>query len=109
MFESEPALAKTPAGSPPGRSVDRSAGPYLLFGPLGLRAGWGILLYFIVAALLGTGLFFAIADGTGRLAQIRTETAETRASAKQQSATSSAPVPSLSLPRPGRCCLLASC
>ncbi len=61
---------KTPSG---GRGV--------LIGPLGLRAGWGILIYFLLAALLGWALFAGLFRGTGQMKQYRAESKQAQATA----------------------------
>ena len=53
------------------RSAAQTAPTNILSGPLGLRAGWGILLFVILAGLLGFLLFFGLAKGTGTLAQFQ--------------------------------------
>ena len=92
-FESGPA---GPASNKPGGSVrDSEMQPYVLVGPLGLRAGWGTLMYLVLAAILGYALFFAVAGGTGKLEQIQTEAAEAQAAAQGSRATRETPAPEL--------------
>ena len=68
-FESEPPLIPAPivsVTSPPSL-------PPVLSGPLGLRAGWGIAIFFIVAAVLGMLLFLGLAKGTAQFDRFRAE------------------------------------
>lgn len=51
----------------------------ILRGPYGLRAGWGILLFFLLAALLGVILFVGFYKGTGQLAEFQREGQQARA------------------------------
>ena len=60
-----PALATPPFAQRPEPASDA------LHGPLGLRAGWGILLFFLLAAVLGVLLFFVLFKGSGRLNEFR--------------------------------------
>lgn len=62
------------------------AGPGVLVGPLGLRAGWGLLVYVLLAALLGTALFLGLFRATGQLKPFQAQARETRAAAAQAKA-----------------------
>ena len=53
----------------------------VLIGPLGLRAGWGILLFLVIAGILGTVLFLGLAKGTGSLAGFQREVEQARQAA----------------------------
>ena len=61
-------------------------GPGVLVGPLGLRAGWGILLYFIVAGLLGTVLFLGLFRATGQLSRLQADGQQAKVAAAQAKA-----------------------
>ncbi len=90
-FESEPPLVPPPLlPTPSGRSPTE-----VLLGPLGLRAGWGILLYLLLALMLGTGLLLGIAKETGRLAALRAEGAQNREVARVAKATGVASTPAV--------------
>ncbi len=62
-----PALA-TPEFAPPG---GHSQG--ILYGPLGLRAGWGIALYTVIAAILIFLCFTGIFTVTGQMKRLKAE------------------------------------
>lgn len=86
-FESETPLVPAPLiASPP------SAGPAVLVGPLGLRAGWGLLLYLLLVGFLGVGLFTGVFRVAGQLKDFQRQTAEARtASAQAKAAHTRAP------------------
>ena len=65
-FESESSLVPPAASS-------HATRPSVIIGPLGLRAGWGLLLYFLLTAGLSAALFYGVALGTGYLRFIQTE------------------------------------
>ncbi len=88
----KPGVASRSRLPPEGPPTADATGSHILFGQLGLRAGWGILLYLVFAVALGAGLFFALASGTGKLAQIQADMAEVRAASKQRQATGATPV-----------------
>ncbi len=64
-FESEPPLGPAPifSATPP------PSEPHVLMGPLGLRAGWGILLFFILALGLTFSVSYGLTAARGRLPQ----------------------------------------
>lgn len=78
-FEADPSRSPDPIAS----ALASASGPRILFGPLGLRAGWGILIFFILAVLLGSGLFFGLAKSTGQLPSLKAEQQAARALAKR--------------------------
>ncbi len=86
-FDTDPPLVPAPLITTPAPPPNR-----VLFGPLGLRAGWGILLYLLVAAMLTAGLYFGLAAGTGKLASFRAKTAQASVERAQARATHT-PVP----------------
>lgn len=73
--ESEPA-SRSDLSLAPG-----TAPTSVLIGPLGLRAGWAIMLYLILAGILGTALFFGLAKATGSLADLQHENQQSRQAA----------------------------
>ncbi len=75
-WESETPLVPAPLLRSP-----EPARPSVLTGPLGLRAGWGLLLYFVVAGLLGAALFTGLFRATGQLKRFQAESRQARASA----------------------------
>lgn len=50
-------------------------------GPLGLRAGWGILIYFVLAAFLAWALFTGLSRSTGQMKLIQAESQQAQATA----------------------------
>ncbi len=77
-----------------------------LFGPLGLRAGWGILLFFVLSVVLVVLLFISLFKVTGRMGPLLRERsiqhqAQRQAKAKHQ------PIPHAPLQIPST--LLAEC
>ena len=86
-FESEPTLVPAPIYSvtpPPSQ-------PYVLVGPLGMRAGWGILIFSLTAVLLGVVLFLGLAKGTGRLQQFQAQSRQARAASDRAKAAHTPP------------------
>ena len=80
-FDAEPPLVPAPvlpASGPSGSGV--------LMGPLGLRAGWGILIYFVLAAFLGWALFAGLFRSTSQTKQFRVESQQAQATAARQKA-----------------------
>ena len=65
----------------------------VLVGPLGLRAGWGILLFFILSGLLGTALFLGVAKGTHTLQPMQTQGKQSAEDAKEAKAAHRDPHP----------------
>ncbi len=79
-FESEAPLvpAPLPSAAPP---------LSIVIGPLGLRAGWGILLFFLLATLAGTAIFFGVAGGSGHLTAIRADGQQAQEAARSARST----------------------
>lgn len=75
-FDPEAPLLPAPILSAPAPSHASA-----LVGPLGLRAGWGILIYFLLAAFLGWVLFTGLFRATGQLKHFQAESQQTRATA----------------------------
>jgi uncharacterized protein len=69
---------------PPDEGGSTMYGAFL--GPLGLRAGWGVLLFLVLFAILGTLLFFVEAGATHQLAPIAAQQAAAREKAKEKPA-----------------------
>ncbi len=70
---SEPDRSIGPAPGTPLFVQPSPAALNALQGPLGLRAGWGILLFFVLASMLGFALFVGLFKGTGRMASFQKE------------------------------------
>ena len=80
-FESEIPLVPAPLtpSSQPAKSK-------VLMGPLGLRAGWGILLYVLLAAFLGVGLFTGLFRAAGKLKEFQRQSQEASVASAQAKA-----------------------
>lgn len=61
-------IVTTPQPPPPGTHV--------FFGPLGVRAGWGILIFFVLAAILGTLLVFGALHASGHASDLQARAAQ---------------------------------
>lgn len=70
-----------PALATPSFAADVHAESTVLSGPLGLRAGWGLLFFFLLSALLGTILFVGLFSATGRLKAFQQQSAQARTQA----------------------------
>ena len=92
-IETDLPLPPAPILSPP----ESRPGQGVLIGPLGLRAGWGILLYFVVAGLLGTALFVGLFRATGQMGRFQADGQQARATAARAKAAHQA-VPPRPLP-----------
>ncbi len=86
-FDAEPPLVPAPLLSAP-----ETPPKHILFGPLGLRAGWGILLYLVLLLLLSLGFNFTVKHTIGQRPEIKQELAQVRAERAHAKATHT-PVP----------------
>ena len=81
-FDAEPPLVPAPLISTP-----LTPPTNILSGPLGLRAGWGILLYVVLLLLLSLGLNLTIKHTIGQRPEIQQEQAQIRAERAHAKAT----------------------
>lgn len=81
MPSTQPDEPVIPALATPSFAQEMQPATDALRGPYGLRAGWGLLLFFVLTALLGFMLFVGLFKATGKLAPFLAESAQARAAA----------------------------
>ena len=77
----EPDEPLMPALATPAFAGQYPAGTDMLWGPYGMRAGWSLLLFFLLAVLLGIILFVGLFKATGRFSAFQREAQQARIAA----------------------------
>ena len=67
----------------------------VLFGPLGLRAGWGILAFFLLTFLFGFALVIGLFTASGHATQYRREAQQSKLAIERAKAAHQEPSPQM--------------
>ncbi len=82
MTSMQPEGPLIPALATPAFAGNTEPATNALSGPYGLRAGWGILLFFVLSVLFGVVLFVGLFKSTGKLKPFLNESAQARTAAE---------------------------
>lgn len=86
MSYANPDQPASPALATPSFAQPTEPSQGILYGPLGLRAGWGIALYLILAILFGVLCFYGVFTATGQMKRVTAKHHQAREARKAAAA-----------------------